>query len=314
MKAFHRYNVRVVSTALLFNLYCTAVSQDLDPRAYLRTPVHLNSVITGFTYSNGDVVTDPTLPIKNIKAQVQFASLGYNRTFSLFGLGAQALVVMPWSWAQVSGEVNEQQGRVTRSGLADMRARLSVLWHNGKAVDAASLRNAPRKTLLGASINISAPTGQFFSDKLVNIGTNRWSFRPEMAISQPIGKKWIVDFYPGVWFFTTNSHFYPGNSIRKQKPLGTLQGHISYNFNPLMWVAFNMTYYTGGTSSINDDYKDDRQSNFRVGITGVFPTGKKSSIKLAASTGAIVRVGQDFSSYSISWNHFWLDKGKKKGK
>jgi hypothetical protein len=127
-----------------------------------------------------------------------------------------------------------------------------------------------------------------------------------------LGKKFIFDLYTGVWFFTKNESFYPGKAVRSQEPMGTLQGHLSYNFNPLTWVAFNATYYTGGTSTIDKIIKDDRQSNVRIGLTAVVPTGKMSSLKLAASTGAVVRIGQDFTSYSIGWQRSWIAGMKPK--
>ena len=148
---------------------------------------------------------------------------------------------------------------------------------------------------MGASVNIIAPTGQFYSDKLINLGTNRWSFRPELALSQAIAQHWVLDVYAGIWLFTNNTHFYPGKSLRKQDPMGTLQSHFSYNVKPNLWVAFDATYYYGGSSAIEGVYKDDRQSNARFGLTAVVPTGKLSSLKFAFSKGAIVRVGQNFS-------------------
>jgi hypothetical protein len=287
-------------------------AQDLDPRAYIRLPVKTTTLVTGFAYSYGGVVTEPTAPVNNIKADVQSASLGVAHTFNFFGLSSQALVALPFSWAQVSGEVGDQQKRITRAGLSDMRMRFSVLFLGAPAATLAELMKKPaRKTILGASINIVAPAGQFFSDKLVNLGTNRWAFRPELALSQPLNNRWMLDLYTGVWFFTDNDHFYPGNSVRSQNAMGTLQGHLSYNINALTWVAFDATYYTGGASSIDGVNKDDRQSNVRLGVTAVVPTGKRSSIKFAASTGAIVRLGQNFTSFSIGWQQSWFGGLKK---
>jgi hypothetical protein len=94
--------------------------------------------------------------------------------------------------------------------------------------------------------------------------------------------------------------------------MGTFQAHISYNINPLLWIAFDATYYVGGQSAINGIYNDDRQSNSRIGVTAVLPTGKFSSLKLAASTGAVVRVGQDFTTFSIGWQRTWLADMKRK--
>jgi len=144
------------------------------------------------------------------------------------------------------------------------------------------------------------------------LGTNRWSFRPELAISQPIGKRFLFDFYTGVWFFTDNNSFFPGESKRTQDPLGTLQAHISYNISPFFWLALDATYYVGGNSYVNGQSDNNGQSNSRIGLTASIPTGKGSSLRLAASTGAIVRIGQNFDIYSIGWQKSWLTKKSKK--
>lgn len=287
-------------------------AQDLDPRAYVRLPIHTTTLITGFSYSKGGVVSDPTLPIKNIKAEVEAGSVGLAHTFNFFGLSSQALIALPYSWAQASGEVGNQQQSITRSGFADMRLRFSVLFLGAPAATLPELMKKPsRKTILGASINLVAPTGQFFSDKLINLGANRWSVRPELALSQPFSKRWLIDIYAGMWFFTDNKTFYPGTSIRSQEPMGAFQGHLSYNVNPLTWVAIDATYYTGGTSTIDGKINDDRQSNLRLGVTAVVPTGKLNSLKFAVSKGAVVRIGQDFTTYSIGWVHSWIPGFKK---
>jgi hypothetical protein len=286
-------------------------AQDLDPRAYIRIPIKTTTLISGIAYSYGGVVSDPTLPVKNIKADVQSISLGVAHSFKLGGMTAQALVALPYSWAQVSGEINEQARSITRSGLADTRLRFSVLFKGAPPLRVEEFVKAPaNKTLLGASINIVAPTGQFFSDKLINLGTNRWAFRPELALSQPVGKRWLLDVYGGLWLFTANKNFFPGSSLRTQDPMGTLQAHFSYNFKPNLWIALTTTYYVGGTSTINGEVNDDRQSNVRMGLTCVLPTGKFSSLKLATSGGAIVRVGQDFTTLSLGWQRTWIKFAK----
>jgi hypothetical protein len=304
------FNYRTLSLVTLFQwiAVCSLVAQDLDPRAYLWLPVKTNTVVTGYSFSHGGVVTDPTLPIEDLEATVHGTSLGYVHTFELFGLTSSAMVAMPYSWVEASGKVVGQSQSITRSGLADTRMRLSVMIYGAPAAGVAEIMKAPKKTLVGVSLNMAAPTGEFFSDKLINIGSHRWSFKPEVALSQPVGKRWLIDAYAGVWLFTTNYSFYPGSSKRSQDPLGTFQVHISYNITPRFWVAYNATYYAGGRSTIDDTINDDRQSNTRIGLTAVMPVGKSNSIKLAASTGAVVRVGQDFTTFSFGWQHSWFGK------
>jgi hypothetical protein len=303
------YRYLLVSGFMIFT--AAVYAQDLDPRAYVWLPIKTNTLVTGFSYSEGGVVTDPTLPIQDLEASVQVASLGFVNTFNFFGLTSQAMFALPYSWAQVSGKVVGQQESITRSGFSDTRLRFTVLLHGAPAVGLAEWVKAPKKTIVGLSLNVIAPTGEFFPSKLINLGTNRWSFRPELALSQPVGKRWLIDVYSGIWFFTNNDSFYPGNAVRTQQPMGAFQTHLSYNVTPRFWVAFNATYYVGGQSSINDLYNDDRVANARIGITAVMPVGKRNSLKLSASTGAVVRVGQDFSTLSIGWQRSWFGKPTK---
>lgn len=306
--------LRAVCLIILPIVCCfSSLAQDLDPRAYMRIPIGTTTAFTGASFSSGRVVTDPTIPLANVEAKVQALSFGVSQTFKFLGKTSQALVVLPYSWAQVSGDVGEQFQEISRSGMADLRLRFTTLLIGGNAGTLQEIRTAPKNTILGLGVNIVAPSGQFFSDKLINLGTNRWAFRPELALSQPLGKRWQADFYSGIWLFTKNNSFFPGSSLRSQKPMGAFQAHISYNITPLLWVAFDATYYLGGTSSVDGIYNDDRQENSRIGATIVIPTGKLSSLKLASSMGGIVRAGQDFTTLSLGWQKTWLKGFKNNG-
>jgi hypothetical protein len=291
----------IILFELSLSLTVRLLAQDLDPRAYARVPVDATVLIAGFNYTYGSVVLDPTLPIQDLEAKVQSPILGIARTFSLFGLTSQAFVALPYSWAQASGKVLGEDSSITRSGFGDTRLRISTMLFGAPAATVEEFANSSPQTVLGVSLTVTAPTGQFFSDKLINLGTNRWSFKPEVGLSYMVSEQWFIDLYAGVWFFTDNNSFYPGTSVRSQDPLLTFQTHVSYNFTRLMWAAIDVTYYTGGQSSINDIYKNDRQNNSRVGATFNFPVSRQSSIKLAYSTGAVIRVGGNFSTISLAW-------------
>jgi hypothetical protein len=163
------------------------------------------------------------LPITDIEATVVTPSLAVGRTFSLFGRTAQAFAAVPFSWADVSGSALGTAASTRRAGLSDVRLRLSWLVRGAPAASVVQLAKAPRRTILGTSLSVVAPAGEHNPDKLINLGTNRWSFRPEFAVSQPLGQRWLLDTYGGVSFFTTNSAYYPGTSVRKQAPIGSLQ-------------------------------------------------------------------------------------------
>jgi len=281
-------------------------AQDLDPRAYARAPVNGTFLSIGFGLAHGGVVSDPTLPITDINATVETPSIGIGRTFSLFGKTAQAFGALPYSWAQVSGKVFEEARDISRAGLSDMRLRLSVLVRGAPAASIVEIAKAPRRTVLGTSLTVVAPTGQFFPDRLINLGTNRWAFKPEFAVSHPLGEKWLLDAYAGLWLFTANESFYPGTNLRTQAPMGTFQAHLSYNVKRQLWAAFDATYYTGGQTTIEGVGNNDEQRNSRVGGTLVLPVGRRHSVRLAVSRGAIIRFGANFTTYSVAWQTGWV--------
>jgi Putative MetA-pathway of phenol degradation len=168
--------------------------------------------------------------------------------------------------------------------------------------------------LLGASLKVEAPTGQYDPTKLVNWGTNRWSFKPELGYSQRFGN-FFLDSYAGVWFFTQNSDFwsrnpyYPGTRSQSQAPIGAFEGHLSYNFNPRLWASLDGNYWFGGKTSINGVVNPVSQlSNSRIGGTVAFPIGKHQSLKFAYSNGTYIRFGGNYQNVSLAWQYAWVGK------
>lgn len=308
-----RESSRVCAAAALglLLLGSSAAAQDLDPRAYARAPINSTVAISGFSFMTGGVVTDPSAPVQNIDAQVSAVSIGVARVFSLFGKTAQGLVALPYTWADVTGDVGDQTQRAPRSGLADLRLRLSVLLAGAPAKTLAEFVKDPtRRPVIGASLSVSAPTGQYQPERLINLGTNRWAFKPEVALSYPVGQRWLVDAYAGVWLFTTNETYFPGTAVRSQKRVGALQAHVSYSFSPKAWAAFDSTWYRGGDVEVDGAVTGRRQASSRIGATVVFPVGARQSIKVAYSTGAVVRFGSDFEAFSVAWQMAWVDPPK----
>ena len=303
-----RVRCSVVAGLCVLLLAAPLSAQDLDPRAYANVPVDGTFLVSGFSLSQGGVLSDPMLPVKDLRATVETPSLGIARSFSLFGRTAQAFVALPYSWAQVSGNVFGEAVDTTRAGFSDMRVRVSVLVRGAPAASVLEILKAPRRTILGASLTIVAPTGQYFSNKIINLGTNRWTFKPEFAVSQPIGERWLLDTYAALWLFTGNNSFYPGTLVRTQAPVLAFQAHVSYSLKQQMWAAFDATYYVGGRTAVEGIENDDRQANSRVGGTLVLPVGRRHSVKLAVSTGAVVRFGTDFTTVSIGWQTAWVPR------
>ena len=283
-----------------------AWAQQLEPRAYSPAPVGANFFGVAYTNSSGDVVFDPSLPFSDVSANVNAVAPFYARTFGLFGRSASIGAVLPYAWGSVEGNVGETFRRVTRSGLGDAALRFACNLVGGPALS--PRHSAARKpgTTLGASLTITGPTGQYDASKLINIGTNRWAFKPELGFAQPLGR-WCLDLYAGAWFFSTNHSFY-GEQTRAQDPLIVVQGHVSYTFRPRLWLALDGTWYRGGETTVNDVANADRQENSRVGLTLAVPVSEDHGLKFGYARGTTTRVGSKLDTISVAWQFLWFDR------
>lgn len=293
------------SGAALIAAAFTCDAQDLEPRIYSPNPTGTQFVGVAYLRSTGGVLIDPTLPIEDVDAEINAAIFGYGRTFALLGRSAIATLGLPYVWADLSGNVGEERRAITRSGPADARLRLGVNLKGGSAMTPEEfMRRTPEPTI-GVSLTVVAPSGQYEPRRLVNIGANRWAFKPELGVSWPAGR-WSLEAYAGAWFFTANDEFFP-DSRREQNALTTFQTHIVYTMRPRTWLAFDATLYRGGRTTINDQRNFDFQSNVRVGLTLSIPAGAHHSFKLTWSDGVATRIGSDFMTLGLAWQYLDVD-------
>jgi len=280
-----------------------AIAQQLEPRAYSNLPVGLNFLLGGYAHSRGDVLLDPTIPVTNVSANVDTLVLGYVRSLDLWGKSGSAGLVLPYARISAQGDVGGQESSATRSGMADPVLRLAINLLGAPALSPEKFREYRQDTIVGASLVVSAPWGQYDGTKLVNIGTNRWSYKPEIGVSQALGA-WILEGAFGVTFFSDNDDFF-GGQTRKQDPLYAVQAHVIYAFNPGLWAALNTTYYAGGRTAVNGVLNNDLQQNSRWGATLSKSVDRRNSFKLYFSSGASARTGTNFTTLGFAWQHAW---------
>ena len=285
-----------------------AAAQELEPRAYSASPIGTTFLVIGVGRSTGGVLVDPSLPLEDVHARLGVGSVGVGHTFDLASRTALVVAALPYARARATGRVDERFGEVERAGWADARVRLSVNLFGDRALRPREFAAARRGPIVGASLSVAAPTGRYRSEWLVNIGSNRWSYKPEIGLSIPVGR-WTFEGYSGVWIFTNNSAFYPGASLREQAPVTALQGHVSYTVRPRLWIAFDGTLYSGGATTVNGIGKADLQRNSRLGTAISIPLGRRQSIRGTFSTGATTRIGGDFDTVGVSWQMTWIRGG-----
>lgn len=304
------------ATALRYAVACIALAsilsgaplraQELEPRAYSASPEGVNFAVAGYSRSTGSVLFDASLPVTDTDARINTLVAGYVRTFGLAGRSASFGVAIPYANADVSGNLSGTPRQAHRSGMADIRLRGAINLIGGPAMTPQEFAARPASTTLGVSLSVIAPTGQYEPSRLINIGSNRWSFKPELGLSMPAGD-WFLEASAGVWLFTDNTEFM-GSSRRSQEPLQTYQVHAGYTFRPGLWLAADATYYTGGQTSVNGADKPDLQENSRYGATLSIPLGGDWSARLAWTTGFSTSIGSDFRTTSAVLQYRWFDR------
>lgn len=282
-----------------------AACQDLTPRAYLITPVNSNAVIFSYGYNNGNLLFDPSVPIENEKGTFGLETVSYYHAYSLLGRSSNIVVTLPYALGTFSGDVVGAHTEVYRSGMVDARVRFAVNLKGGRAMKVGEFRKWSERTLIGASLTTVIPTGQYDPARVINPGTNRWAFKPEIGFARRRGR-WVAEGYGGVWFFGPNSQFYPGNVRRTQLPTVAMEGHLGYYAKPGLWASLDGNFWTGGRSSANGVQKDDKQTSSRLGASISIPIAPHQSVKLSLSRGAYVAIGGNFTTISAAWQYSWL--------
>src|ERR1019366_5195855 len=218
-------------------------AQDLAPRAYVITPLHANAITLTYSFYDGSINYNGALPVSGATGTYSVPIFSYYHSFGLFGRSANVVASLPYGVGIFRGTAFGAEQHLSRSGLLDSAFRFSVNLKGGPAMPPQKFVKWKQKVLLGASLKVVAPTGQYDPTKLINWGTNRWAFKPEFGYSERWGGKWVLDGYFGVWFFTTNrdfwsrNTFYAGTRSQSQNPIGAVEGHLSYDFKPRLWAS-----------------------------------------------------------------------------
>ena len=291
-------------TALISAGWCSDLSaQDLEPRAYSNSPVGTNFVILGYGYATGTVLTDPSLPIENVSNESHIGILAYARVLNVFGKSAKFDMIVPFAGLRAEGLVFGQPHEREISGLADPLFRFSINFIGAPGLTAAEFAKYRQDLIIGASVRVGVPLGQYDDTRLVNVGTNRWSVKPELGISKALGR-WTLELAPAVTFYSENDDFLRGKT-REQAPLYSVQANASYTFARSFWLAVNAGYFAGSRTTVDGVENNDRQEGLRFGATLALPITRSQSIKVYGITGYNGHRHHDFDAVGIAWQYRW---------
>ena len=291
------------AAALLLAGTLPARAQDIEPRAYSNAPIGVNFVIAGYAYTSGGLAFDPSLPIDDVRLHTSNAVLAYARVLDVWGRSGKIDAVVPYTWLGGSADYAGQAVTRVVDGFGDPAFRFSVNLYGAPALDLQRFAQYRQDVIVGASVRVTAPVGQYDDTRVVNIGAHRWSVKPEVGVSKAEGP-WTLELTAAVTFFTDNRDFYWG-MVRAQRPIASFQGHAIYNFPRGIWASIDATYFTGGRSTIGGELSNDLQQNWRLGGTLAFPVDRRNSVKLYANSGVSARTGNNFDLLGIAWQYRW---------
>lgn len=278
--------------------------QELTPRAYWPAPKGTRVATLGMAYTDGDVVPDPSLPIAGINSEIVTTVAGYLQTIDFLGRSANVVVDVPFSSGTTTAE-HPELGTLERNyeGLGDIGMTLSVNLMGAPTMDRAgfaALRADPHP-ILGASLKVVAPTGDYDSDRLVNVGANRWAARAELGYITPLTPRLLLELQAGVWMFTENDDFL--GFKREQDPIYSLQANLVRRFSPGFWLSLDANVYRGGRSRIGGTRIDDLQRDSRVGMSIVTPFLERNAVKVSVAYGSLNDSDESFIQATVAIQH-----------
>ena len=166
------------------------------PHAYLITPTGANVIVLSYSRLDGGLQFNGAVPITGATADVNLSMLSFYRSLDLLGRSANFAVSLPYGDGDFMGTIREAPRSEEKSGTLDSSLRFSVNLLGGPAMAPKQFAGWRQSALLGMSLTVVAPTGQYDPTRLLNFGSNRWGFKPEIGYSQRWGG-WILDAYGG---------------------------------------------------------------------------------------------------------------------
>jgi len=293
----------ILALAVLVTLSRPAGAQELEPRTFANTAIDVNVIGVAAGFSRGNVLLDPSLPIEDLDGDVRYGAVQYLRSFGLFDRSAKLRLLVPFTRGDWQGTLEGESGQRSASGFGDARVTLEWNFVGAPAMTAEELRNYQQRTIVGASLRVIVPTGDYDKTKLINLGSNRWSYRLELGASHALGA-WSIEGIAGVWIFGNNDEFFNGSYLQ-QDELWVLKAHLVYSFRPGFWIGAGLGYGNGGRTVVNGVPRDNRQGNLRIGATVAYPINRQHGVSLAIGSGFNYGAGSDFDTIAVAYKFAW---------
>ncbi|MDH3512057.1 MAG: transporter [Gammaproteobacteria bacterium] len=293
-----------IAALLLFSGTGRLKAQEIEPLTLSNTPTGVNLFGVGMGFSQGNVLLDPSLPIENLDGDMVYGVLRYVRTFGLLGRSAKFAALLPFTSGDWDGEFEGSAAQRSAAGFGDLRLTLGWTLHGAPALKKSEMGSYRERAIIGGSIRLIVPTGEYDSTKLINLGSNRWSVRGEAGLARTLGA-WKLEGFGAVWVYGKNDNFV--GLQQEQENIYVIKAHAIYRFRPGFWIGFGAGYGNGGRTKVNGVARDNRQENWRFGATITYPLNTQHGVSLTMGTGINRGAGGDFDTLAVAYQYAWGD-------
>jgi hypothetical protein len=291
-----------------FILAQPSLAQDIEPRRWSHLPLGGNFGGVVYAYTEGDIFLNPVLRIEDGEFEMNTAAIKYIRAFELLGKSARIDLLQMYQSGSWSGTFNGAPVATERDGWADTTLRFAVNLYGAPPLEGEEFieyrKAAHCETIVGAGLVVTLPTGEYYDDKLINLGANRYTFSPQFGVVHTRGK-WTMELSSSVTFYTDNDEFFNGKKL-EEDPLLIGQGHLIYTFMPGLWLCASAGYGYGGESTIDQVSANDRKGNLGFGLSAGFSVSRNLGFKIAyVGIRTQEDVGSDNDTFSIACSLQW---------
>jgi hypothetical protein len=279
-------------------------SQDIEPRRWSPIPLGTNVIGAGYSFTTGDVFFDPLLEAENVGIRAHSLAVTFAHPIKIGNKLGTVSMLIPFSSADWEGLLSGAPAGINRTGLADPRLRASILLAGPPAGNAMEIQQYrlknPSYTTFGVSLAINIPLGEYFEDKLINLGSNRFVFRPQAGMIHYWGS-WSFELTGSVFLYTRNPDFF-NNADREQRPTFAIQSHLVRQLRKGAWLSLSAGYGLGGESVINRQPNGDFRSNLLVSGSYSFLFAKRQGVKLTyIRAEALEDIGSNTNNFILAW-------------
>ena len=285
-------------------------AQDMEPRRWSHLPSGLNVLGFGLGMTDGDIFFDPVMRIEDATFELFTLGSSYVRTFEWLGKSARVDFRVPYGYGRWEGLVNGQDVSVRRHGLMDPRIRLSMNLYGAPPLTGQAFMQYhaqhPVTTTVGVALSVTLPLGEYYADRLINLGANRYVVRPQLGVLHQRGP-WQFELTGSLSFYEDNDEFF-ANTLLEQEPLGFLQAHAIRSFARGMWGSVSAGYSYGGESEIDGVPKENDERTRFFALSFGMPVTRQQSLKLTyVNADTNVLLGTSSDSLVLSWSLAWSD-------